>query len=356
MQHLLPKYDKVFSRIYDFATRATSGALINIDLCGSGYPLPPHTPFPRWQFPDDLYRYLNEQIDFVLETWEHKAGLDDDTVPALYPRLGIAEHSAFVAGKVDFGDDTSYTHPCIEDLNDLSHLQLREDNPWLRMIMDGSRYLAEQARGRYAVAQRGAMAPLDLANALRGNDLFMDFYDNPEGVHRLLDFCVTACAFYIDHQLHAVPKLHGGFYTGSYVWMHGDATGHWSEDASVLCSPAQYREFGLPYTTRLAKRYQSILMHIHTAGKHAYPDILAVPGIDICELANDPNISRGVELFGENPNLFSGKTIKLFVTPEEIRSNRTLLAEKKVALFCTVNDWKEGEDVINFVRHELPIR
>ena len=350
-------FDSCFARIRRFTTNGRLGdALINIDLHGSGFPLPPRTPFPRWRFPQDLRAYLDDQIAFLLETWERKRSLDDDAVPSLYPRFGIAEHSAFVGGEVEFGADTSYAHPCIREWGDLDRLELRDDSPWLHLVVDGLRYLAEKSAGRFAVMQRGAMAPLDLANALRGNDLFTDFYDSPAEVHRLLVFCTQACSFYLAHQKRAVPDLAGGTLSGCYVWMPGNSVGHLSEDASVLCSPAQYREFGRPYTARLVAPFDHAFMHLHTAGVRAFPDILSIARIDFIELANDPNTPRGIEIYRRDPALFAGKVVKLFVTFAEIKAHCDFLRQAKTVLFCTVADAAEGRAALDFVRRELPVQ
>jgi hypothetical protein len=349
-------FASVLARVQRFNAGGHGGAaLINIDLHGSGFPLSPRTPFPRWRFPQDLRAYLDEQIAFLLETWANKRGLDDDAVPSLYPRFGIAEHSAFVGGEVEFSADTSYAHPCIHDWSDLERLELRDDHPWLRLITDGLRYLVDRSAGRFAVMQRGAMAPLDLANALRGNDLFTDFYDAPEEVHRLLDFCTRACAFYIEAQRRALPAADGDVLCGCYVWMPGRSFGHLSEDASVLCSPTQYREFGRPYTTRVVAPFAHAFMHLHTAGARAFPDILSIPRIDFIELANDPNTPRGIEVLRSHRALLAGKVVKLFVTLDEIRRHLDLLREVRTVLFCTVADAAEGRTAIDLVRRELPV-
>ena len=349
-------FDATLDRIRRFTTNGRTGdALLNLDLHGSGFPLPPRTPFPQWRFPEDLRRYLDEQIALLLETWAHKQGLDDDSIPCLYPRFGIAEHSAFIGGEVEFSADTSYVHPCIRDWSDLDRLELRDDQPWLRLLLDGLRYLAEQSAGRFAVMQRGAMGPLDLANALRGNDLFTDFYDSPAEVHRLLEFCTQACRFYIDHQRRAVPAIAGGTMSGCYVWMPGNSAGHLSEDASVLCSAAQYREFGRPYTARLVAPFDHAFMHLHTAGARTFPDILSILRLDFIELANDPNTPRGITLCQTQPALFAGKIVKLFVTFDEIRAHLDYLRQAKTVLFCTVADYAEGRAALGFVRRELSI-
>jgi hypothetical protein len=352
----MPTLDHRLTRIRQFTTSGRTGdALINVDLHGSGFPLPPRTPFPRWHFPDDLHRYLDEQIALLLETWEGKRGLDDDAIPCLYPRFGIAEHSAFIGGEVEFSADTSYVHPLIRDWGDLDGLELRDDNPWLHLVVDGLRYLAEKSAGRYAVMQRGAMSPIELANALRGNNLFTDFYDRPAEVHRLLEFCTKACGFYLAHQKRVVPDLAGGTLSGCYVWMPGNSVGHLSEDTSVLCSPAHYREFGRPYTARLVAPFDHAFMHLHTAGVRAFPDILSIPRLDFIELANDPNTPRGIELYRRNPALFAGKVVKLFVTFDEIQTHCDFLRQAKSVLFCAVADYDEGRAALEFVRRELPI-
>ena len=353
---LCPHLDEVIARAKRFCgDDGAGGALINIDLHGSGFPLVPRTPLHRWSFPRDLRPFLDEQIAILEETWAKKEGVDDDAIPCLYPRFGIAEHSAFVGGEVEYGADTSYAHPCIREWADLDRLELRADSPWLRMVVDGLAYLVDRSAGGFAVMQRGSMAPLDLANALRGNDLFMDFYDCPEEVHRLLDFCTRACRFYIDAQRRVLPDFHGGVISGCYVWMPGDSFGHLSEDASVLCSAAQYREFGRPYTARLVEPFNHAFMHLHTAGARTFRDITSIEHLDYFELANDPNTPRGIEVLREHRALFAGKIVKLFVTFEEIRAHVDFLRQVRTILFCTVRDAQEGRAAVEFVRRELPV-
>ena len=351
-----PDIDEAMGRIKRFTNgECRGGALINIDLNGSGFPLMPRTPFPRWRFPDDLRRYLDEQIELLGEVWHAKQGLADDAIPCLYPRFGVAEHSAFVGGEVEFGADTSYVHPCVREWRDLDRLELREDHPWLRLVVDGLGYLVERSAGRFAVMQRGAMAPLDLANALRGNELFLDFYEAPAEVHRLLEFCTRACRLYLAHQVGALPDFHGGTMSGCYVWLPGRAAGHLSEDATVLCSPAHYREFGRRYTAEVVRDYDHVFMHLHTAGVRTFADILSIEGIRSVELANDPGQPRGIELYREHFPLFAGKIVKLFVTPAEIVAHLDFLRQARAILFCTVRDVAEGRRAIELVRRELPV-
>lgn len=68
-----------------------------------------------YNFPKDMRRYLDDRAARLLHAMALRDGLADDTLPALAPWYGIAEHSAFLGGKVTFGEDTSWQDPVLED-------------------------------------------------------------------------------------------------------------------------------------------------------------------------------------------------------------------------------------------------
>lgn len=65
-----------------------------------------------YNFPKDMRRYLDDRAARLLHAMALRDGLADDTLPALAPWYGIAEHSAFLGGKVTFGEDTSWRTRC----------------------------------------------------------------------------------------------------------------------------------------------------------------------------------------------------------------------------------------------------
>ena len=67
-----------------------------------------------YNFPKDMRRYLDDRAARLLHAMALRDGLADDTLPALAPWYGIAEHSAFLGGKVTFGEDTSWQDPVLE--------------------------------------------------------------------------------------------------------------------------------------------------------------------------------------------------------------------------------------------------
>lgn len=349
--------DAVMERVVRFSTSGKTGdalVMIHGNFSQSRHPV---KGLNAWNFPADMEAFLDEHIKALEATWQGRERIADDRIPALYPRYGIAEHSAFVGEnvQVDFSENTSWPHPIVLDYDDLDKLVLREDSPWLRLVVDGLAYLRERGAGRFALKQRGAMAPMDLANALRGNDMFTDFYEHPDELRKLLAFCVEAGAWFVARQKEVIGDFYGGTISGTDIWMPGNAIGHLSEDASVLCSPDTYRQFGKPYTEALVAPYDTAFMHLHTAGTQAFEAITGIEKLQFFELAPDPNQPRGIEVYQNHFNLFQDKVMKLFVTFEEIKANLAFLKQAKTALVCNAGSVEEAQAIVAFVRQELPI-
>jgi hypothetical protein len=354
--HLREDIDEVMDRIIRFSTNGRTGEAIVMVNASFGSDRKNMKGLDEWSFPEEMEDYLDASIQGLEQTWAKRIGIKDDLIPAGYSWYGIAEQSAFVAGEVGFGRETSWSHPILHDYSDLDKLELDEDNIWLRMVIDGMTYLQERSEERFAVKLRGAMGPMDLANALRGNDLFLDIYENPDELHALLRFCVEASEWYVSRQIEAIDEFHGGYVSGTDIWMPGKAIGHLSEDASVMCSPDTYREFGKPYTEALLKPYDRAFMHLHTAGTQAFEAVTEMDKLQFFELAPDPKQPRGIEVYREYFDLFKNNVMKLFITFDEIKANIDFLKQAKTALVCDAGSVEEAQAIVAFVRNELSIQ
>jgi len=312
-------------------------------------------PMNEWNFPDDLYDYLDDKIEKFVTYLERRKDVWDDLIPAIYPWFGIAEHSAFIGGEVIFTRETSYHRPVIHQWDDIEKLELREDNLWLRMVLDGLAYLRDRSNGRYFVKLRGADGPMDVANALRGNELFTDFYDYPDEVHKLMDFCTKAVQWTLDRQKKIVGELEGGVITGFDIWLPGNSIGQLSEDASTMCSPEIYRKFGLPYTKRLVNLYDHAFVHTHALGKHNIPVIAEIDKFAVIEISSDPNTPRAIEVYKELSECLKGKIIVVQLTYDEIIDNLDFLKDRKTIIWYTAEDIDDARRTIELVRRELPV-
>lgn len=352
---LKPAINEVMERTKKFCSSKKKGmALIHINAVES-IKTPGVRPLNQWKFPEDLEPYLDACVENFVYYWTHRISIDDDLIPSMYPSFGIAEHSAFIGGEVSFSSHTSWHHPIIQTWSDMDKLELREDNSWLRMVIDGMEYLKKISEDRYALKLRGAEAPMDIANALRGNDLFTDFYDEPENVHKLMEFCTEAAEWMLSHQKAVVGEFYGGTLTGGDVWLPGNSIGHLSEDAAALCAPNIYDTFGVPYTSRLCSRYDNTYMHTHALGEHTLPSICSIPGINFIEITNDPNCSRAIEVLKRNIGILQDKIIHIELTKEEIHSNMETLKQLKTIIKYKAADLDDAAGIIATIRSELRV-
>ncbi|MFQ9681583.1 MAG: hypothetical protein ACLRZH_17125 [Ruthenibacterium lactatiformans] len=172
-----------------YDTKAVGCALLKVKNIAT---LPsPALSLTDYTFPDDVYKYLDARAQCTIERLAQRAELADDTVPAEGPWYGIAEHTAFLGGRVDYESDTSWHYAMLDAPGELEKLAMDENNPVFRMVNGGIAYL----RGSTAIIfcpWCAARPRAGDANTLRGNDFFYDFYEEPEDLKALLDYCADA--------------------------------------------------------------------------------------------------------------------------------------------------------------------
>jgi len=341
---------KRWQRFYD--TPGKGFALIQMKSIG-GIELPKMKPLNQWSFPDEMEPYLDARMEREKVYWQSRAHIEDDMFCTVSPWYGIAEHTAFLGGKVDFSPDTSYNHPMLEDWSDFDKLKLDPQNPWLRMVVDGIAYLRKQWGDLFYTRLRGADGPSDIANIVRGNDLFMDFYDYPEEIHKLMDFCADAAKFTLELQKEQVDRIGNGFVSGFDIWLPGNSIGQISEDASCMVSPEIYEEFFLPALKKLCKGYDYVMIHTHSLGKRILPYFVKVPEIKVLEISSDPNSDRAVKVFREYEEVLKDVITIVQPTRAELEDNMDLFERNKTIIWYSAENLKDAEEVTAIVRKYL---
>ena len=308
---------------------------------------------PFYKF--DLDHQLHEFIDYQLENnkilWQAKSGLDDDTIPLMVPWFGISEHSAWTGADVHFQKDTSLPIPFIKSIDDVEAMNLCTENKWFRRMQQGYDYLRSKKDGSFVLGVRGTMAPMDIANAIRGDELFTDFILNPELVHLLMKKLTSLIPQYYSHMLSWADDLLGGHaYFFHHGWMPGNTIAHLSNDAAMLCSPQIFDEFAFEYEKELVAPYKHVLYHVHNQKMHFIPRLIEMPQLSLLEISTDPNT---VEPLDDLENIFSltGSTnLMLHCDSDLLRKRIDELTERNVFLHVWCKDYKDAKEVIAMVR------
>lgn len=345
------KMDEILERNIAFTCAGQkTGTLLHI-LGIDGYNGKPVKNLELWKFPEESHAYLEACIGRDREKWSYRDMLEDDTIPTMKPFFGIAIHTAFVGGEVKFGGNTSYHTPMLDSLEEAADLQLSEENQYLQLLLDGMEYLKKRGEGEgFYASLRGGDSPQDIANALRGNDLFIDYYEEEENVDGFMEFCLKAARWTWEHQTAIIEPVGNGRISGEAVWMPGNSIGHLSEDASSLCSRAMYEQFGKPYTEQLLEDYDSTIVHVHTKGRHSLPAIAQIPQVKLIQLEYDPNEPSPIEVYKANIEVLKDKIIVPIMTTDEIEQNLDFLSQHKQIIQIYAKSMEDAQRAVNLVK------
>ena len=297
-----------------YDTKAVGCALLKVKNIAT---LPsPALSLTDYTFPDDVYKYLDARAQCTIERLAQRAELADDTVPAEGPWYGIAEHTAFLGGRVDYESDTSWHYAMLDAPGELEKL----------------------------------------ANTLRGNDFFYDFYEEPEDLKALLDYCADALVWNYEKQMEAAGDVYGGVVTGFGEWLPGRGLGHVSEDTTTMISLEQFEEFGRPRTERIFRKFDEVFIHMHALSERCLASVASLPNIRLMELSSDPNTDRAVEVWKRSREKLTRVIPVLRLTRAEIESNMDLLKSQKTVVWYDAACMEDAQDMCALFARELPVR
>jgi len=295
--------------------------------------------------------WLDHKLAAARSLWRAKRELDDDSIPAICPQFGIAEHSAWLGLEVQFQEDTCLPEPLLKSPDDLDRMTYTEQAKWFQYMKKGYEYLHTKKDGSFVLSNRGTMTPMDLANALRGDELFTDFILQPDFVHRLMKFLAKAIDWYYRHLCDWADEIDGGFvqYIGN-GWMGPNFIGHLSNDVAMLCSTQIYEEFGFPYEIELTKKYNGSFYHVHNEKLHFVPKVAELSGLRLLEISNDPKTRLALDDVERIFSMSGIANLMLHGTSDQVRNHVDKLKTRNIFLQVSCEDRKDAEDIIALVR------
>ena len=159
------KAKKTAERTQAFYEQNKPGVQIHIKSCAS-LNLPGSGALNSYNFPQDMEKFLDKRAhnDYLFARFHET--IEDDFIPATQPWYGIAEHTAFLGGQVDFSDVTTFHHQICENFEDWRNLKLDRENMWLKLVVDGMAYMRQKWEEFIPIRMRGADGPSDIANAM----------------------------------------------------------------------------------------------------------------------------------------------------------------------------------------------
>jgi len=225
---------------------------------------------------------------------------DDSVVLPFWGLVGDwgTGHTAalYTGGDLVFEEDTSYTvaHP-LSDWDRLDQLDLGPKGRWVEPEVDFWRGVFSEYEEGLPATVHNYRSPLDLANDLRGNALFVDLHTQPERVHALLGRCTEAIIDLDRFFRDALPefrRIPGGAWgvalpTPGMIFLNGDPIDLVSEEMA--------QTFSHSYTEQIAAYAGALYFHHHSIGVERARGVSNIEGLTVQEILQDPNGPRLAE-------------------------------------------------------------
>jgi uroporphyrinogen-III decarboxylase len=224
------------------------------------------------------------QLDRQLRKIEsHLALYDDEYIPFLLPWYGTGVVPSALGCSVLFQpkEEPAVEGPILTDPTQVARLV--PPDPYRDGLMPRVLRCIDHmhANSDLPVSFTDNQGPFNIALNLVGVEgIMLWMYDHPTVVHELMDFCTTVLIDWVRVQKeHAGQPLEGGAFP-HFVKLPAGQGGVWiSDDDSTIISPALYREFVVPYNSRVFRAFGGGTLHYCGSASHQLENFLATDGL-----------------------------------------------------------------------------
>jgi uroporphyrinogen-III decarboxylase len=234
--------------------------------------------------PDDYFTSSASMLEFQQAKIDrHLASIQDDYIPLLYPWYGTGVVPSAIGSKVLFqrGMDPAVEGPVLERPEDIR--KLRRPNPLtdglMPRVLETIRYFREHSD--LPVMFTDAQGPLNIALTLCGvENFFVWAKEQPLLAHELMDYTTEVLIDWIRVQKqYAGQSEKNGAFPHSILLPEGFGGVCISDDDCTVISPKMYREFVVPYNSRVFQAFGGGTLHFCGSAMHQIENFLATDGL-----------------------------------------------------------------------------
>lgn len=255
--------------------------------------------------PDDYFTDCNSMMQYQIDKIKrHMERFDDDYIPFLFPWYGTGVLASGFGSEVVFEPkmDPAVKGTVIKTIDDISSLSVPDPHRdgIMPRVLEAIRYFRKHSN--LPISFTDPQGPLTTALTLVGpTDFFVWLYEYPRQVHRLMELCTEAFICWMKAQ-----KQEIGTERGRVCFPHGIVlpeefgTVWLSDDDCIAISPEHYREFVIPYNSKIFKEFGGGTLHFCGSAEHQLENFLKMEGLmgvnNFC-MGNFRQIYRMQELF-----------------------------------------------------------
>ncbi len=234
--------------------------------------------------PDDYFTDPDAMLCYQAGKIEkHLERLADDYVPVLLPWYGTGVLASAFGSQVQFQDkmDPAVRGTLISRPEEVR--KLGEPNPQrdglMPRVLAAIRHFREH--GDWPISFTDPQGPFTTALTLVGPErLFFWLYEYPRAVHELMDLCTEAFIQWVKVQKREIGDRSGGGCFPHGIVLPEKFGGVWlCDDDCGAVSPEHYREFVVPYNSRVFQAFGGGTLHFCGSAEHQIENFLRIEGL-----------------------------------------------------------------------------
>lgn len=242
--------------------------------------------FATYDKPADYFTNPASMVQYQERGYErHLSEIDDDLVPYFMPWFGTGVLASGFGCDVMLqpgpGNDPAVAGPCIKSPADVARLRMPDPyrDGWMPRVLKAIDYA--RANSDLPVGLTDMQGPLDTVGQMCGQQqLFLWMYEEPQMIYDLFDIVTEAFIEWVK-----VQKEHIGEPLDRSNGLQGvgaSPIGIWeSDDDMVMVGPKQYREFVVPYVSRIFEAFGGGSLHFCGKGYQHLDNILEVNNLRV---------------------------------------------------------------------------
>ncbi|NJN92837.1 MAG: hypothetical protein HC875_01460 [Anaerolineales bacterium] len=252
-------------------------------------------------FPADYFDDPAVMTNFQERTYyDQVKEIDDDFVPYLMPWFGTVVTASAFGCKIEFkpkqdpaANPRYYPIQKPEDIKTLAIPDPEKDG-LMPKVLEYIQYM--KANSFLPVGITDFQGPLTTANQLIGYDkLIYLMFDYPDLMHELMEKVTEGLIRWVKKQKEVIGEPLNECISDQQVYL-GKHAGIWfSDDDAVLMSPETYREFVVPYNSRILTEFGGGIVHYCGNATHHAESFLKMEGLrglNIYNLYNIPSVAK----------------------------------------------------------------
>lgn len=232
-----------------------------------------------WKTSEERWLDVDFQVQAYMDSLETSEFLGE-TFPVYWPDLSSVAYNLFLGQPAVFDDVTAWTHPSIDDLEDLPIIKVQWDGRYFNAVAAMTQRALELAEGKFMVGYTEMYPGIDCAAMLRGAEqLCLDLILQPEPLKYLIDLVFEEFPRVYNH-FDSILKEQSQL---SITWMNLPSFETFNVlacDFAVHISPMHFEEFCMPPIQKQAKLFKHNVFHLDGPGVARHIDaILTLPNL-----------------------------------------------------------------------------